>query len=88
MRNRDPGYRHHHDGGYAEYMVAPGIVAAIPADLDPVEAAPLMCAGVTTFNALRNSGARAGDMVAVLGLGGLGHLACSMRPRWDFARLR
>jgi D-arabinose 1-dehydrogenase-like Zn-dependent alcohol dehydrogenase len=56
-------------------MVAPvSAVASVPEDLDPVESAPLMCAGVTTFNALRNSGARAGDTVAVLGLGGLGHL--------------
>ncbi len=64
------------DGGYAEYLVAPAsAVARMPADLPPVEAAPLMCAGLTTFNALRNSGARPGDVVAVLGLGGLGHLA-------------
>jgi D-arabinose 1-dehydrogenase-like Zn-dependent alcohol dehydrogenase len=63
------------DGGYAEYMVAPAsAVAHLPAELSPVDAAPLMCAGVTTFNALRNSGARPGDIVAVLGLGGLGHL--------------
>jgi D-arabinose 1-dehydrogenase-like Zn-dependent alcohol dehydrogenase len=63
------------DGGYAEYMVAPAsAVARMPGDLPPVEAAPLMCAGVTTFNALRQSGARPGDVVAVLGLGGLGHL--------------
>jgi D-arabinose 1-dehydrogenase-like Zn-dependent alcohol dehydrogenase len=64
------------DGGYAEYMIAPvSAVARMPADLPPVDAAPLMCAGITTFNALRNSGARPGDVVAVLGLGGLGHLA-------------
>jgi len=64
------------DGGYGEYMVAPAIaLASVPDDLSAVEAAPLMCAGITTFNALRNSGARAGDLVAVLGLGGLGHLA-------------
>jgi D-arabinose 1-dehydrogenase-like Zn-dependent alcohol dehydrogenase len=64
------------DGGYAEYMIAPAsAVALMPADLSPVDAAPLMCAGITTFNALRNSGARPGDVVAVLGLGGLGHLA-------------
>src|SRR5262249_48284465 len=55
------------DGGYGEYMVAPAsAVALMPADLSPVDAAPLMCAGLTTFNALRNSGARAGDVVAVL----------------------
>src|SRR4029450_12262845 len=63
------------DGGYAEYMMAPASAGAlVPADLSPVDAAPLMCAGITTFNALRNSGARPGDVVAVLGLGGLGHL--------------
>jgi len=64
-----------YDGGYADYMIAPAPgLALIPEELSPVEAAPLMCAGVTTFNALRNSGARPGDLVAVLGLGGLGHL--------------
>ncbi|MFZ5876451.1 MAG: alcohol dehydrogenase [Nitrospirota bacterium] len=63
------------DGGYAEYMIAhEGTLAKIPDTLTPEEAAPLMCAGVTTYNSLRNSGARAGDTVAVLGLGGLGHL--------------
>jgi D-arabinose 1-dehydrogenase-like Zn-dependent alcohol dehydrogenase len=63
------------DGGYAEYMIAPAeAVALAPEGLSPLDAAPLMCAGVTTFNALRNSGARPGDVVAVLGLGGLGHL--------------
>jgi alcohol dehydrogenase len=73
------------DGGYAEYMLAPTeSVAAIPADLDPVEAAPLMCAGVTTFNALRNSGATGGDLVAVLGLGGLGHLAVQYAAKMGF----
>src|SRR5213594_2614455 len=63
------------DGGYAEYMVAPAeALARVPDELSPVDSAPLMCAGVTTFNALRNSGARGGDVVAVLGIGGLGHL--------------
>src|SRR3954451_9592186 len=63
------------DGGYADYMIAPATaLARVPVDLDAVEAAPLMCAGITTFNALRNSGARSGEVVAVLGLGGLGHL--------------
>lgn len=63
------------DGGYADYMLAPaGALALIPPGLTAVEAAPLMCAGVTTYNSLRNSGARPGDLVAVLGLGGLGHL--------------
>jgi D-arabinose 1-dehydrogenase-like Zn-dependent alcohol dehydrogenase len=64
-----------YDGGYAEYMIARAeAVALVPAELTPADAAPLMCAGVTTFNCLRNSGARPGDLVAVLGLGGLGHL--------------
>jgi D-arabinose 1-dehydrogenase-like Zn-dependent alcohol dehydrogenase len=64
-----------HDGGYAEYMVAPAAtLALIPDELSAGEAGPLMCAGVTTYNALRNSGARPGDVVAVLGIGGLGHL--------------
>ncbi len=64
-----------YDGGYAEYMIARAeAVALVPAELTPAEAAPLMCAGLTTFNCLRNSGARPGDLVAVLGLGGLGHL--------------
>lgn len=63
------------DGGYAEYMVAPAIaVARIPAGLDPADAAPLLCAGVTTFNSLRHSGALPADLVAVQGIGGLGHL--------------
>jgi D-arabinose 1-dehydrogenase-like Zn-dependent alcohol dehydrogenase len=64
-----------YDGGYAEYMIAPAsALARVPDELSAVEAAPLMCAGVTTFNSLRNSGARAGDLAAVLGIGGLGHL--------------
>jgi D-arabinose 1-dehydrogenase-like Zn-dependent alcohol dehydrogenase len=64
------------DGGYAEYMLAPiSALALVPDDLGSVDAAPLMCAGVTTFNCLRNSGARPGDLVAVVGIGGLGHLA-------------
>jgi D-arabinose 1-dehydrogenase-like Zn-dependent alcohol dehydrogenase len=63
------------DGGYADYLIAPvSALAAIPSELTAAEAAPLLCAGITTFNALRNAGARAGDLVAVLGLGGLGHL--------------
>jgi D-arabinose 1-dehydrogenase-like Zn-dependent alcohol dehydrogenase len=65
----------HYDGGYAEYMIAPWeAVASMPDSLDPVEAAPLLCAGITTFNALRHSGAQPGDTVAILGIGGLGHL--------------
>lgn len=74
-----------YDGGYAEYMVAAAsAVARMPAELAPVEAAPLLCAGLTTFNALRNSGARPGDVVAVLGLGGLGHLAVQYAARMGF----
>lgn len=74
-----------YDGGYGEYMVAPATaVALIPADLPAVEAAPLMCAGLTTFNALRNSGARPGDVVAVLGLGGLGHLGVQYAAKMGF----
>ncbi|ABF42045.1 Alcohol dehydrogenase GroES-like protein [Candidatus Koribacter versatilis Ellin345] len=64
------------DGGYADYMIArPEALALVPTDLSPEDAAPLMCAGVTTYNCLRNSGAIPGDLVAVLGIGGLGHLA-------------
>jgi len=64
-----------YDGGHADYMVAPAVaLARIPEGLSAAEAAPLMCAGVTTFNSLRNAGARPGDLVAVLGIGGLGHL--------------
>ena len=64
-----------YDGGYAEYMIAPAeALVAIPDELTSVAAAPLLCAGVTTYNALRNSGAQPGDIVAVLGVGGLGHL--------------
>jgi D-arabinose 1-dehydrogenase-like Zn-dependent alcohol dehydrogenase len=74
-----------YDGGYGEYMIAPAsAVALLPADLPPVEAAPLMCAGVTTFNALRNSGARPDDVVAVLGLGGLGHLGVQYAAKMGF----
>ena len=73
------------DGGYGEYMIAPvSAVARMPAELPAVDAAPLMCAGITTFNALRNSGARPGDVVAVLGLGGLGHLALQYAARMGF----
>jgi D-arabinose 1-dehydrogenase-like Zn-dependent alcohol dehydrogenase len=63
------------DGGYQQYMLARHeAVALVPDSLDAAEAGPLLCAGITTFNALRNSGARVGDLVAVLGIGGLGHL--------------
>jgi D-arabinose 1-dehydrogenase-like Zn-dependent alcohol dehydrogenase len=74
-----------YDGGYAEYVFAPAsAVALMPAEIPPADAAPLMCAGLTTFNALRNSGARPGDMVAVLGLGGLGHLAVQYASKMGF----
>ncbi len=73
------------DGGYADYMVAPAeAVARVPEGLSEVESAPLMCAGVTTFNALRNSGARGGDLVAVLGIGGLGHLGVQYAVKMGF----
>jgi len=73
------------DGGYAEYMLAHhSAVALQPDGLAPVEAAPLMCAGITTFNALRNSGAIPGDLVAILGLGGLGHLGLQYAVKMGF----
>jgi len=73
------------DGGYADSMVAPAIaLALVPEDLSAVEAAPLMCAGITTYNALRNSNARPGDVVAVLGLGGLGHLGVQYAAKMGF----
>jgi D-arabinose 1-dehydrogenase-like Zn-dependent alcohol dehydrogenase len=73
------------DGGYAEYTVVPqAALARIPEHLDPAEVGPLLCAGVTTFNALRNSGARAGDTVAVQGIGGLGHLAIQYAAKMGF----
>jgi D-arabinose 1-dehydrogenase-like Zn-dependent alcohol dehydrogenase len=74
-----------HDGGYGEYMIAPATaLARVPDDLASVESAPLMCAGITTFNALRNSGARPGDVVAVLGIGGLGHLGVQYAAKMGF----
>jgi len=73
------------DGGYAEYVVVPqAAVARIPDQLEAVDAGPLLCAGITTYNALRNSGARPGDTVAVLGIGGLGHLAIQYASRMGF----
>ena len=73
------------DGGYAEYMVArQEAVARLPDGLTDTEAAPLLCAGITTFNALRNSPARAGELVAVQGLGGLGHLAVQFAAKLGF----
>jgi len=73
------------DGGYAEYVVVPAeAVALMPDDLPADEAAPLMCAGITVFNALRNSGARGGDLVAVQGIGGLGHLGIQYARQMGF----
>src|SRR5438477_7579232 len=73
------------DGGYAEYMIAPAAaLATIPDELPPEEAGPFMCAGVTVYNALRNSGARPGDVVAVQGIGGLGHLGVQYARQMGF----
>src|SRR5262245_36456715 len=73
------------DGGYGEYMIAPAIaLARMPESLDPAEAAPLMCAGITTFNALRHSGALPSDLVAVQGIGGLGHLAIQFAQKCGY----
>lgn len=74
-----------YDGGYAQYVVVPAVaLARIPAALTAEEAAPLMCAGITTFNALRHSGAQPGDVVAVQGIGGLGHLAIQFASKFGF----
>jgi len=74
-----------YDGGYADYVIAPTeAVAAIPDELSATDAAPLMCAGITTYNALRNSGARVGDVVAILGIGGLGHLGVQFAAKMGF----
>lgn len=73
------------DGGYATHMLAhASALARVPAELDSVESAPLLCAGITTFNALRNSGAGAGELVAVHGIGGLGHLGIQFAARLGF----
>jgi D-arabinose 1-dehydrogenase-like Zn-dependent alcohol dehydrogenase len=73
------------DGGYADYMIAPATaLALVPAELPAPDGAPLMCAGLTTFNALRNSGAKPGDLVAILGLGGLGHLGVQYAAKMGF----
>lgn len=73
------------DGGYADYLVVPAsALALMPDEIGPEEAAPLMCAGVTTFNALRHSGAGPGDLVAILGLGGLGHLGVQFAAKQGF----
>jgi D-arabinose 1-dehydrogenase-like Zn-dependent alcohol dehydrogenase len=74
-----------YDGGYADYMIASAqALALIPDQLSATEAAPLMCAGITTYNALRNSGARVGDIVAILGVGGLGHLGIQFAAKMGF----
>jgi D-arabinose 1-dehydrogenase-like Zn-dependent alcohol dehydrogenase len=74
-----------YDGGYQQYMVAPiEALAAMPESLDAAEAGPLMCAGVTTFNALRHSGALPGDLVAVQGIGGLGHLGIQFAKNFGY----
>jgi D-arabinose 1-dehydrogenase-like Zn-dependent alcohol dehydrogenase len=74
-----------YDGGYQQYMVAPlEALTAIPENLSDVEAAPLLCAGITTFNALRHSGAGPGDLVAVLGIGGLGHLGIQFANKFGY----
>ena len=74
-----------YDGGYAEYVIAPAeALAAIPNQVPAEEAGPFMCAGVTVFNALRNSGARPGDLVAVQGIGGLGHLGVQYARKMGF----
>lgn len=73
------------DGGYATHMLAATSAAAhVPAELDEVESAPLLCAGITTFNALRNCGAAPGDLVAIHGVGGLGHLGIQFSHRFGF----
>jgi D-arabinose 1-dehydrogenase-like Zn-dependent alcohol dehydrogenase len=73
------------DGGYADYvLVKASALASVPDDLPAEEAAPLMCAGITTFNALRHSGAHGGDLVAILGVGGLGHLGIQFAARLGF----
>jgi D-arabinose 1-dehydrogenase-like Zn-dependent alcohol dehydrogenase len=74
-----------YDGGYQQYMVAPvEALVAIPESLSDVEAAPLLCAGITTFNALRHSGALPGDLVAVQGIGGLGHLGIQFASKFGY----
>ena len=74
-----------YDGGYQQYMVAPvEALTAMPESLSDVEAAPLLCAGITTFNALRHSGAMPGDLVAVLGIGGLGHLGIQFANKFGY----
>jgi D-arabinose 1-dehydrogenase-like Zn-dependent alcohol dehydrogenase len=74
-----------YDGGYEQYMVAPvEALTAMPEGLSDVEAAPLLCAGITTYNALRHSGAMPGDLVVVLGVGGLGHLGIQFANKFGY----
>jgi D-arabinose 1-dehydrogenase-like Zn-dependent alcohol dehydrogenase len=74
-----------YDGGYSDYVIVPHeAVALVPDELSATEAAPLMCAGITTYNALRNSGAHPGDVVAILGIGGLGHLGIQFASKMGF----
>ncbi|HLW22766.1 MAG TPA: alcohol dehydrogenase [Steroidobacteraceae bacterium] len=83
IRGQVPGI--HYDGGYADHVIVPfETLAAVPAELEGAEAAPLMCAGITTYNALRHSGAVAGDTVAILGIGGLGHLGVQFAAHMGF----
>jgi len=83
QNSKTPGISY--DGGYQQYMVAPvEALAAVPESLDFTEAAPLLCAGVTTFNALRHSGAVPGDLVAVQGVGGLGHLGIQFASKFGY----
>jgi D-arabinose 1-dehydrogenase-like Zn-dependent alcohol dehydrogenase len=74
-----------YDGGHADYMIAPAVaLARIPDGLSAADAGPLMCAGITTYNSLRNAGARPGDLVGVLGIGGLGHLGVQFAAKMGF----
>src|SRR6185369_7851367 len=74
-----------YDGGYQQYMIAPvEALVPIPDSLQDVEAAPLLCAGVTTYNALRRSGAFPGDLVAVQGVGGVGHLGIQFAAKFGY----
>jgi len=74
-----------YDGGYSDYVIVPyEALSLVPDELSATEAAPLMCAGIATYNALRNSGARAGDVVAILGIGGLGHLGIQFASKMGF----
>jgi D-arabinose 1-dehydrogenase-like Zn-dependent alcohol dehydrogenase len=83
LNRRIPGI--HYDGGYQEYMIAPiEALAAIPESLTDVEAAPLLCAGLTTYNSLRHSGALPGDLVGVQGIGGLGHLGIQFANKFGY----